>query len=45
MSAGERLPSAPELATSLGINMRTVLRAYQELRDEGFIALVREEHQ
>lgn len=38
---GEKLPSAKELATGLGINQHTVLRAYQDLRNEGFIELRR----
>ncbi len=41
LSAGERLPAARDLASSLDINLHTVLRAYQVLRDEGFIELRR----
>lgn len=38
---GDKLPSARDLASSLGINMHTALRAYTTLRDEGAIELRR----
>lgn len=38
---GDRLPSARDLADSLGINVHTVLHAYQRLRDDGLIELRR----
>ncbi|HYO95951.1 MAG TPA: GntR family transcriptional regulator [Polyangiaceae bacterium] len=34
---GERLPSARELGESLAVHMHTVLRAYDELREEGLL--------
>lgn len=41
VSAGDRLPAARDLAESLQVNMHTVLRAYNALRDEGLIELRR----
>ncbi|CAM5648712.1 MULTISPECIES: GntR family transcriptional regulator [Streptomyces] len=38
---GERLPAARTVAESLGVNVHTVLRGYQRLKDEGLIDLRR----
>ncbi len=39
--AGDKLPSAREVAASLGVNHHTGHRAYQVLRDEGLVDMRR----
>jgi DNA-binding transcriptional regulator YhcF (GntR family) len=41
LATGDRLPAAKDVARSLDVNLHTVLRAYQELRDEGLVDLRR----
>jgi len=37
----EKLPAARDLAASLGVNVHTLLRAFQALRDEGLLEVRR----
>lgn len=39
---GERLPSVRSLAADIGINLHTVNKAYQHLKQEGFILIHRQ---
>lgn len=41
IEAGEKLPGARELAASLAVNVHTVLRGYNLLREEGLLDLRR----
>lgn len=41
IAAGEKLPGARELAASLDVNVHTVLRGYNLLREEGLLDLRR----
>ncbi|MED4205703.1 GntR family transcriptional regulator [Neobacillus mesonae] len=42
LSPGEALPSVRSLASDLGINLHTVNKAYQQLKQEGFILIHRQ---
>lgn len=39
MRTGDKLPSARKVASALDINLHTVLRGYQQLREEGMVEL------
>ena len=41
LKVGETLPSARQLADTIGINMHTVNKAYSVLRQEGFLSIDR----
>ncbi len=39
LQARERLPAAKELAQQLDVNLHTVLKSYQQLREEGLVVV------
>ena len=41
LKPGEALPSVRQLAADLSINMHTVAKAYNQLRDDGFLTVHR----
>ena len=42
LKLGEKLPSVRALAADIGINLHTVNKAYQQLKQEGFILIHRQ---
>lgn len=42
LSPGEPLPSVRMMAADLGVNMHTINKAYQQLKQEGFILIHRQ---
>ena len=42
LEPGERLPSVRALASDIGINLHTVNKAYQQLKQEGFLLIHRQ---
>jgi DNA-binding transcriptional regulator YhcF (GntR family) len=42
LQPGERLPSVRSLASDIGINLHTVNKAYQQLKQDGFLLIHRQ---